>query len=304
LIQPSYIERFNSGALEKSAEVLCRKLLKCTLCPHQCSVNRTENQVGKCKTGILPVVSSYSPHFGEEKPLVGTKGSGTIFFSRCNLSCIFCQNYEISQQGRGEEISFEGLAEIMLHLQQKGCHNINFVSPTHVNYAILRALLIAVPKGLQVPLIYNSGGYDAVDTIKQLDGIFDIYMPDLKYMDTEIALRLSGSPDYPERATAAIAEMHRQVGDLVINQKGIATRGLLIRHLVLPNNMAATDKVINFIANLSRDTYINIMDQYRPEYRAREYFDLKRRITLEEYDAAVNHAIQSSLTRIDGVRAK
>jgi len=304
LIHASYIDSFNTGRLEKAAQELYDRLSGCTLCPHQCRVNRIQGEQGKCGTGVLPAVSSYNAHFGEEAPLVGRNGSGTIFFTHCNLACIFCQNYDISQIGRGQEMPPEELARIMLHLQKKGCHNINFVTPTHVNYAIVRALIMAVPRGLTIPLVYNSGGYDAVDILKILDGVYDIYMPDFKYMDPDSAGRLSGAADYPSRAAAAIQEMHRQVGDLALDRSGVAIRGLLVRHLVLPNNLAATDRVINFIAGLSRNTYINIMDQYRPEFRAYECLDLKRRITLDEYDAAVQHARIRGLTRIDGLRIK
>ncbi|OHD64896.1 MAG: radical SAM protein [Spirochaetes bacterium RBG_13_51_14] len=301
-MQPSYLELYNSGRLEKCAEALYERLADCTLCPHQCRTDRINGRQGKCRSGVAPVISSFSAHFGEEAPLVGRHGSGTIFFTNCNLACIFCQNYDISHLGRGEEISFEELAEAMIQLQKRGCHNINFVTPTHMNYAIVKALLVAVPGGLRLPLVYNSGGYDAVDILSILEGVYDIYMPDFKYMNSETARDLSGAPDYPERAMAAITEMHRQVGDLATDRNGVALRGLLVRHLVLPSNIAATDRVINFIANLSRDTYINIMDQYRPEYRANECFNLKRGITLQEYDDAVNHALRCGLTRIDGIR--
>jgi putative pyruvate formate lyase activating enzyme len=301
-MNPSYIELYNNGRLFQCADELYEVLKSCTLCPHGCRVDRTDGQKGKCRSGILPVISSFNSHFGEEAPLVGRHGSGTVFFTNCNLACIFCQNYDISHLGRGGEISFDELADMMLHLQKLGCHNINFVTPTHMNYAIVKALLIAVPRGLRVPLVYNSGGYDAVDILKLLEGIYDIYMPDLKYMDPETAGRLSGAPDYPVQAMRAVTEMHRQVGDLILDCNGVARRGLLVRHLVLPNNIAASDRVINFIANLSRDTYINIMDQYRPEYRANECFDLKRRVTLQEYDNAIEHALHCGLTRIDGVQ--
>ncbi len=300
-MQPGYIDVYGSGRLAQCADELYKRACRCSLCPHHCHVNRGEGEMGRCKSGIYPVVSSFNAHFGEEAPLVGRYGSGTIFFTHCNLGCIFCQNYDISHLGRGEEISYQRLAEMMLSLQNRGCHNINFVTPTHMNYAIVKALLAAVPMGLTVPLVYNSGGYDAADILSILDGVYDMYMPDFKYMDPETAGRLSGAPDYPEAAMAALTEMHRQVGDLVIDRNGVARRGLLVRHLVLPNNIAATDRVINFIADLSRDTYINIMDQYRPEYRANECFDLKRRITLGEYDAAVEHARSRGLTRIDGL---
>lgn len=252
----------------------------------------------------MPIVSSCNAHFGEESPLVGRHGSGTIFLTNCNLSCIFCQNYDISHLGRGEEVSYRDLASMMLKLQSSGCHNINFVTPTHMVSAILKALLIAIPEGLHIPLVYNSGGYDSVETLELLDGIIDIYMPDFKYMDPDNAEELSGARDYPEVATAALREMHSQVGDLELDKNGTALRGLLIRHLVLPNNLASTDRVISFIAQLSKNTYLNIMDQYRPEYRARECPDIRRRITLQEYDDAINQALQAGLNRIDGYGRK
>lgn len=303
-MEPTYLKLYTSGGLERCAEILHECLRSCTLCPHRCGVNRVEDQRGRCKTGMLPVVSSYNAHFGEEAPLVGTRGSGTIFFTHCNLSCKFCQNYDISHLGRGEEISFEELGAIMLHLQERDCHNINCVTPTHMNYAIVRALLSAIPRGLTVPLVYNSGGYDSVEVLRIMEGVYDIYMPDFKYMDPDAAGRMSGAPDYPEMAMAAISEMFRQVGDLTVDKKGIAQRGLLVRHLVLPNNCASTDRVMNFIAELSTRTYINIMDQYRPEYRAGECFDLRRRTTLQEFDEAVDFALSRGLFRIDNLRLK
>jgi putative pyruvate formate lyase activating enzyme len=299
VMDPSYIELYNSGRLSRCADELYEVLKSCAMCPHRCRVDRTNGQKGKCRSDVRPVVSSFNAHFGEEAPLVGRHGSGTIFFANCNLACIFCQNYDISHLGRGEEVTCDELAEMMLQLQNRGCHNINFVTPTHMNYPIVKALLIAVPRGLKIPLVYNSGGYDAADVLKICEGVYDIYMPDFKYMDPETAGRLSGAPDYPEQVMRAVTEMHRQVGDLVL-ERGIALRGLLVRHLVLPNNIAATDRVINFIANLSRNTYLNIMDQYRPEYRANECFDLGRRVTLQEYDGAVSYARRCGLARIDG----
>jgi putative pyruvate formate lyase activating enzyme len=304
LTGPSYIELYENGGLERCTQELLARMEECTLCPHRCRTDRINGRGGKCRTGALPVLSSFNPHFGEEAPLVGRHGSGTIFFSHCNLSCIFCQNYDISHLGRGEEISYAELAEVMLHLQKKGCHNINLVTPTHVNYAIIKALILAIPRGLKIPLVYNSGGYDDAGVIRLLEGVYDIYMPDLKYMDPDTASRLSGAHDYPSNATAAIMEMHLQVGDLVLDQYGIARRGLLVRHLVLPGNIAATDRVIQFIANLSTHTYLNIMDQYRPEYRAYECPDLKRRATLAEHDEAVALALRCGLSRIDGLRIK
>lgn len=301
---PSYIELYENGALEKRAEQIYEIIKRCTLCPHKCMVDRTLSKDGKCRSSELPIVSSFHAHFGEEAPLVGRGGSGTIFFTNCNLSCIFCQNYDISHLERGREVTCDKLASMMLELQKNGCHNINFVTPTHMVYSILKALLIAVPEGLNLPLVYNSGGYDSVDTISLLKGIFDIYMPDFKYMDSDVSGNLSGAGDYPTVAMAALREMHSQVGDLTIDERGVALRGLLVRHLVLPNNLAATDGVISFLAGLSKDTYVNIMDQYHPEYRARECPDIRRRVTLEEFDEAVNYALKQGLHHIDGYGKK
>ncbi len=297
----SYVSLFESGGLARSADRLGKVLQHCEMCPHLCGIDRMAGKTGKCKSGSRPVISAYNAHFGEEAPLVGKNGSGTIFFTNCTLSCVFCQNYEISHLGRGEEVTFEELAEIMLLLQQRGCHNINLVSPTHMNYAIVKALEIAIPRGLSIPLVYNTGGYDSIEILAILEGIYDIYMPDFKYMDPDEAARLSGVPDYPVVTMAALREMHRQVGDLVCDYRGVAQRGLIVRHLVLPNSVAATERVIDFIAGISRDTYINIMDQYRPEYRAREHEGIKRRVSLEEYDRAVAHAREAGLWRIDGI---
>lgn len=300
--EPSYIRLYEKGLLAKRAEQIHEVLTHCTLCPHRCGIDRTSGHTGKCKSTVLPIVSSYNAHFGEESCLVGRNGSGTIFFTHCNLGCIFCQNYDISHLGYGNEISYEELAAIMTGLQEKGCHNINFVTPTHMVYPILRALQIAVPRGLSVPLVYNSGGYDAVETLRMIEGVFDIYMPDFKYMDPDAAALLSGAGDYPIAAMAALREMHRQVGDLVLDDRGIAVKGLLVRHLVLPHNRASTDRVISFIAGLSQNTYLNLMDQYHPEYRARECPDMRRRVTLQEFDAAVATALGAGLKRLDKYR--
>ncbi len=298
-MQPSYIKLYENGKLREISDTLYKSLGNCRLCPHNCGADRIAGKKGKCRSGVEPVISSFHAHFGEEACLVGRKGSGTIFFTHCNLSCIFCQNYEISQLEKGDTISCDELAGIMLRLQGKGCHNINFVSPTHFIYPVVKALETAVPGGLTLPLVYNSGGYDSADTLRLLEGVFDIYMPDFKYMDSERGEELSGARDYPGAAMEALREMHRQVGDLKLNSMGIAERGLLVRHLVLPNNLAATDRVMGFLASLSKDTFVNIMDQYRPEYRARECFDLKRRITLAEYDRARENAKAAGLHRLD-----
>jgi putative pyruvate formate lyase activating enzyme len=246
------------------------------------------------------MVSSYGPHFGEESPLVGRYGSGTIFFTNCNLICLFCQNYSISQLGAGQRMSKEELAYIMLSLQARGCHNINLVSPTHVVPQILQALELAVESGLHLPLVYNSGGYDSVRTLMILDGIVDIYMPDMKYDDEKIAVELSGIENYPEVNKAAVSEMHRQTGDLDMNQEGVAQRGLLVRHLVLPHGLAGTKGIVNFLSKeISRNTYVNIMAQYHPCYRALEIPSLGRRISSAEFYEALSVAQEAGLTRLD-----
>jgi len=249
------------------------------------------------------MVSRYSPHFGEEAPLVGREGSGTIFFTYCNLHCVFCQNYNISQRGEGEAVLKEGLARMMLSLQAKGCHNINLVSPSHVVPYILEALELAAGKGLNLPLVYNSGGYDSIETLKLLDGIVDIYMPDMKYADAGIAEQLSAVKDYPAVNRAAVKEMHRQAGDLVIDDKGVAQQGLIVRHLVLPDGMAGTEEMAIFLAEeVSTDTYLNIMDQYHPCHRARHIPELNRPASDEEFANAVALAQQRGLNRLDSYR--
>jgi putative pyruvate formate lyase activating enzyme len=277
-------------------------LRECALCPRQCRVDRTSGKKGYCRTGDAPFISSWGPHFGEERPLVGIHGSGTIFFGNCNLRCIFCQNYSISHLGEGLEISHEKLADIMLSLQGSGCHNINLVTPTHQVAAIIRAVRIASEKGLAVPLVYNCGGYESLATLKILEGIVDIYMPDLKYADNVSAKKYSDAGDYADKAKSAIKEMHRQVGDLLIDERGIAKRGLLVRHLVLPANIAGTADVVRFIAEeISTNTYVNIMDQYHPCFKAFGSPPLDRRITAKEYTDALEYAVRAGLKRIDGV---
>jgi putative pyruvate formate lyase activating enzyme len=277
-------------------------LRECTLCPRQCRVDRTSNQRGFCRTGDKPFVSSHGPHFGEEKPLVGRFGSGTIFMGNCNLGCLFCQNYSISHLGEGTEVSFEKLAEIMLSLQNQGCHNINFVTPTHQMPMILKSLLIASEKGLKLPVVYNCGGYESLQAVELLDGVVDIYMPDFKYIDPVMAQRYSEAQDYPESAKTAIREMHRQVGDLVTDQRGIAMRGLLVRHLVLPDGIAGTAGVVRFLAEeISTNTYVNIMEQYHPCCKAFKHPPLNRRVTQHEYTDAVQIALDAGLKKIDGI---
>jgi len=296
--RPSYIKSFNDGSLRNKISKINELNARCTVCPHQCGTDRTQSNAGKCRSGIFPIISSYSPHFGEEPPLTGIHGSGTIFFGNCNLSCIFCQNYDISQCGMGTEMTYSDLARIMIKLQYLGCHNINFVSPSHMVSAIMNALPEAIEMGLNIPLIYNSGGYDLASTIELLEGIFDIYMPDLKYMDNSIAYQLSGINDYVERVTESIVEMHRQVGDLRVNENGIAQKGLIIRHLVMPDNIAQTYKVVDFVKELSTNTYFNLMDQYRPAYHAMSNPKINRKLSAEEFSRAYNYAVDAGINRI------
>jgi len=294
---PAYINLFETGELEHRVAEAYEMLKGCKLCARECGVNRLEGDKGFCKSGKLAMVSSVGPHFGEEPPLVGRHGSGTIFLTNCNLGCVFCQNYDISQLGDGKEADSAYLAHAMLSLQNMGCHNINFVTPTHYVPQILDALLIAVKDGLNVPLVYNCGGYESLNTLKLLDGIFDIYMPDIKYGDNNMAKKYSQAPNYFDIAKSVIIEMHRQVGDLMVNKQGIAEKGLLIRHLIMPNGLAGTDKVVEFVAKLSKNSYINIMAQYRPQYKASSYPELNRRITTDEYVDAILRAEKSGLTR-------
>ncbi|PKG32431.1 radical SAM protein [Methanoregula sp.] len=300
--QPAYRELLESGELSERSDRAYSLLSSCTVCPRKCGVNRLEDEKGFCRTGLLPVISSYGPHFWEEPPLVGTGGSGTIFVTHCNLACRFCQNSDISQCGQGSEITPQQLAEIMIRLQDAGCHNINIVTPSHIVPQLIRAIGIAAGQGLTVPIVYNSGGYDSARTLRLLDGIVDIYMPDAKYGSNAIAADLSRAPEYVDVNKAAIREMHRQVNDLVI-ENGIAVRGLLVRHLVLPENLAGSDLVLPWIAEeISPDTYVNIMDQYRPEWqvlgRAEETSPaLRRGITVGEYTRAVRIARDAGLHR-------
>ncbi|HID54928.1 TPA: radical SAM protein [Candidatus Poribacteria bacterium] len=266
-------------------------LAECRLCPRECGVNRLEGDVGVCRCGLQIKVSSAGPHFGEEPELVGIGGSGTIFLTSCNLKCIFCQNYEISWLGEGYGCSIESVAQMMLSLQRRGCHNINLVTPTHFMPQLLEAIYLASKEGLELPIVYNCGGYESLEALRILDGVVDIYMPDLKYGDNAPGARYSGVKDYFDRAKEAIKEMHRQVGDLKVDRFGIAKRGLIIRHLVMPNNVARTDKVLKFIASeISPHSYVNVMDQYRPTFRANLYPEINRRITRSEYLEALSLA--------------
>ncbi|MBE0447216.1 MAG: radical SAM protein [Actinobacteria bacterium] len=295
-----YVDLYEKGLLKEKAQEALQHLEACDLCPRQCRVDRTTVNEGICRTGREAKITSYGPHFGEERPLVGRKGSGTIFFTSCNMRCIFCQNYEISQLREGYHISADKLADIMLSLQSSGCHNINFVSPSHFVAQIMEALVIATGRGLSVPLVYNTGGYDSIDALNLLDGIVDIYMPDIKYMDASVGKRLSGVKNYPQVVKDAIREMHRQVGDLVVDERGVAVRGLLVRHLVLPEQLAGTEEAMRFLADeISKNTYINIMDQYYPCYKALDSPPLNRRVNRAEFEAAVGAAKEAGLTRLD-----
>lgn len=299
-MEPAYLELHAQGNLADRVRTALHVLRSCVICPRMCKVNRLEGELGFCRTGRLAMVSSFNPHFGEEAPLVGRGGSGTIFFTHCNLLCLFCQNYDISHLGIGDEVDAGLLARMMIRLQEEGCHNINFVTPTHVVPQILEALPLAIQGGLRVPLVYNTGGYDRVETLRLLEGVVDIYMPDIKFLDSETAGRLCNAPDYPETVRAAIREMHRQVGDLVTDRDGIAERGLLVRHLVMPAGLAQTRKAMEFLANeISKETYVNVMDQYRPCGEAHTHPDLSRRITQQEYLEAVEAARKSGLHRLD-----
>ena len=296
----AYLELYRSGKLAERVEAARALLKNCRLCPRHCGINRPADEMGKCHTGKLAVVSSYEPHFGEESPLVGKHGSGTIFFTNCNLKCLFCQNYSISQLGDGTEVTDEELAGMMLALQSRGCHNINLVSPTHVVPQILQGLEIAINLGLRLPLVYNSGGYDSVETLEILDGIIDIYMPDTKYSDEKIAEELSGINNYPAINQAALREMHRQVGDLQIDEDGIAIRGLLIRHLVLPHGLAGTKEIMKFIAeDLSLNSYVNVMAQYHPRHKAFQIPQLARPLSKQEFLEAIELAERAGLNRLD-----
>ncbi len=299
-MSPGYLVLYESGELKLRAEKAWELLRACSLCPHSCGVDRLAGKKGFCRVTNGPMVSSYGPHFGEEAPLVGFGGSGTIFFTYCNMACVYCQNWEISHLGEGELISPQELARMMLSLQARGCQNINLVTPTHQVPFILEALLHAVKEGLRVPLVYNCGGYESLETLALLEGVVDIYMPDFKYWDEEVALKLSKTPGYPEVARKALKEMHRQVGDLELDQNGVAVRGLLVRHLVLPGGLAGTRKILSWIAQeISPNTYVNVMDQYYPCGQAWRYPPLDRCLYPEEYEEALAAARAAGLRRLD-----
>jgi putative pyruvate formate lyase activating enzyme len=296
----SYLNLFVSGELEDKAIKAHQRLANCDTCAWECRVDRLAGKHGVCRTGERAHISSYGPHLGEEDPLRGWRGSGTIFFSHCNMRCQYCQNHDISQTESGNPVDASQMAEIMLDLQSMGCHNINLVSPSHVVPQILAAVLIAAKAGLRLPLVYNTGGYDSLQTLRLLEGVIDIYMPDMKYASERIARTYSKTPNYPQTNQAAVLEMHRQVGDLQVNPDGIATRGLLVRHLVLPNNLAGTSEIVSFLAEkISTNTYLNMMSQYRPAFNARRFPKLSRPVKADEYRSAVQMAVAAGLQRLD-----
>ncbi|MGC8738800.1 MAG: radical SAM protein [Candidatus Hydrogenedens sp.] len=299
--EPIYLN-INKDKEEEYLEWARKSLQNCYACPRHCGVNRYKNQSGHCKIGQYARVSSAFPHFGEESCLVGWHGSGTIFFSGCNLNCVFCQNYEISQYPSGAECSAEIIAEMMLNLQSLGCHNINLVTPSHVIPQIIEVLIIAKRSGLQIPIVYNTNAYDNIESLKILENWIDIYMPDIKYWEEETACKYSNAKNYPDIAKESIKEMHRQVGDLIINSDGIAQRGLLVRHLVMPGLIHETKEILKWIASdISKNTYINIMGQYRPTYKVPHnpcYLKISRRPMREEIEEVIHFSKLCGLTRI------
>lgn len=300
---PAYARLEDKGDFVERIEQAYAVMENCSLCPRRCGVNRREGEIGFCQAPEKAMVFTHNPHFGEERPLVGSNGSGTIFFSNCNLRCVFCQNYPIAHKGKGHECSDEELAEMMFDLQKRGCHNINLVTPTHVMPNILNATRIALKKGLKLPLCYNTSGYEDAEKIKMLDGIIDIYLPDMKFMEDAEAERYNNAEayDYPKKAQEALIEMHRQVGDLITDEHGVALRGLMVRHLVMPNRVAGTKEFVDWVVdNLSTETYVNIMAQYRVEHKAFDYERINRAITPEEFIEAIEWAKDVRLTNLDG----
>lgn len=285
---PSYLN-IQKEEFERRIDLAFDLLEECRVCPRCCGIDRTSKERGECRAGAEPYISSFNGHFGEEPPITGHSGSGTVFFTYCNLHCTLCQNYDISQLGAGEEITCKALARIMMRLKAMGCHNINLVSPSHQVPQIMKALYLASESGLDLPIVYNTNAYDSVEVLKLLDGIVDVYMPDMKYSKNENGMKYSTIPDYWDVSKMAIKEMHRQVGDLIMDHQGVAIRGLLVRHLVLPNDIAGTQEVMRFLAaEISKNTYVNLMSQYRPCFKAGQYRELNRRVTMNEYNNAAD----------------
>lgn len=300
--EPAYLQLFRTGELYRRSREAIKLLGNCKVCPRDCEVNRLNDDRALCKTGRHAIVSSAFPHFGEENCLRGTNGSGTIFFSMCNLKCVFCQNYDISQVGEGVEVTSEQLSLMMIDLQKKGCHNINFVTPEHVVPQILEALPVAVQLGLHIPLVYNTGAYDSMDSMRLMDGIVDIYMPDFKYWDSALSKKYVIAKNYPDVAKQVIKEMHRQVGDLVLDESGLAKRGILVRHLVMPNSIENSRYIMRHLSHgISAHTYINVMSQYRPAGKVSEkkYSEINRRTRPDEVEATISIAQDAGLYRFD-----
>ncbi len=285
---PSYLKSYADSSLKKKIDKTYKMLENCQICPRRCQVNRLKGEKGFCRVGVNPIVCSFMSHHGEEPPVSGKRGSGTIFFSYCNLKCQYCQNYSFSQNGEGEEVALEKLSDFMLYLQNLDCHNINFVTPTHVMPQILKALYIAIEKGLKIPIVYNTSGYELPEIIKILDGIVDIYLVDMRYSDNKHSEKFSKASDYPHFNQKAVKEMHRQVGDAEFDDNSIIKSGLIVRHLVLPNDISGTEKIMKFLSNdISKNTYISLMSQYSPYYQAHNYPEISRRITKQEYQQAM-----------------
>ncbi len=301
------IEDFSPAFIETGIDELLARAIRlgelaspCRLCPRECGSLRSGGENGYCRTGFAPMVSSVQPHFGEEAPLVGEGGSGTVFLTNCNLGCSFCQNSDISHLGRGRTVTVQELADSLLTLQKLGCRNINFVTPTHQIHAIVEAVALASANGLSVPLVYNTGGYDSVETLRLLEGVFDIFMPDLKFFSEDVSADLAGAIDYPRVVQEAIREMHRQVGDLELNCEGLAVRGLIVRHLVLPCDLAGTDKAFRFLAqDVSRNTYLNVMAQYHPSFKAFGKPGIGSSLSRPDYLKALALAKKWGLDRLD-----
>ena len=299
---PAYLELFESGELAERARRAVESLADCALCARECHADRLDasNRKSYCRTGRRAVVSSCFAHHGEESCLRGSSGSGTIFFTHCNLRCVFCQNFDVSWEGQGREVTADGLAGMMLGLERAGCHNVNFVTPSHVVPQILEALSIAVDEGLRLPIVYNTGCYDRLETLQLLDGVVDVYMPDFKFWAPEVSQELAHAEDYRRIACRAIREMHRQVGDLVIDDEGLARRGLLVRHLVMPNGLAGTRGVMRFLAReISQETYVNVMPQYRPHGHAHEHERINRTLWVDEFEEALAIAREEGIRRFN-----
>jgi len=298
--EPGYLQLHANGQLKARGDVLWEMMRSCNICPRECNVNRIRGRKGTCNANSDLEVSSMHPHFGEERELVGNRGSGTIFFTNCALLCVFCLNYDISQRGRGQTQSITGLANFMLSAQRMGCHNVNLVTPSHYVPHILLALDRAAARGLRIPVVYNSSGWEKVNILQLLDGVVDVYLPDFKFADSVVANRLMpGASSYPEVTQKALIEMNRQVGLARPDESGLINRGLMIRHLVMPNNAARSDQIMQWIAaNLPRNTYVNIMSQYTPVFRASEFPEINRRITRQEYNNVVTAARRAGLTNL------